>query len=73
MFHITLHLGVIEFSTNETFGVKHGIFRICVECILGRVANTIQHRSKQKSCEERRVEAYSRSSSEKLTHEGVIR
>ena len=38
--HIALDLGIVYFATNETLGVKHGIFRVRVECVLCRITNT---------------------------------
>ena len=39
MFHVALEFIVVHLTTDETFGVKHGILRVGVESILGRVSD----------------------------------
>jgi hypothetical protein len=37
--HVALHVLVVHFAANETFGVKNGIFRVRVEGIFSAVTN----------------------------------
>lgn len=40
VFDVALEFIVVHLTANETFGVEHGIFRVGMEGILGRVSDT---------------------------------
>ena len=39
MLHVALDFWVISLSSDESFGVEHGVFRVGVECILSGVTD----------------------------------
>lgn len=41
MFLVTLDFGIPQLAANQAFGVKHSVFRIRMEGILGSVTDTI--------------------------------
>ena len=70
--HVALDLRIVILAADKTLCVEDSVFGVGVECILGRVTDTerkfsIQNVNKRRKC------TYSRSSSVKETHEGVIR
>ena len=71
--HVALDLGVIELATNETLGVEDGVLRVGVERVLRTITNTRDAWVGTPLRKWNKGRTYSRSSSEKLTHEGVIR
>ena len=72
MLHVTLDLGFVILTTNKTLGIEDGVLRVGVERVLRAVTNTTttheQHTTRGAT-----QRTHSRSSSEKLTHDGVIR
>ena len=74
MLHVTLDVGVVIFTTNETFRVEDGVLRVCVESILRAVTDSAE-KTMVRGIFHRRLDftTHNRSSSEKLTHDGVIR
>ena len=68
--HILLNIGVVHLAANETLGIEDGVLGVGVEGVLGGVTDTA--RMSKKSYRAHR-NTYSRSSSLKLTQEGVIR
>jgi hypothetical protein len=69
--HIPFEFIVIHLTTNQTFGVEDSVLGVGMEGILGRVSNAGKILSQAKGRMKKRT--YSRSSSVKPTHEGVIR
>lgn len=39
MFHIRLHNGIVEFSANQSLGVKNGVVRVFGILVFGSVSN----------------------------------
>jgi hypothetical protein len=71
--HISLQLLFVHFTTNETLSVENGVLGIGVVCVLGGVPDTRTDDSQYMESDTETWITYSRSSSVKLTHEGVIR
>lgn len=72
MLLVALDLRIVIFTTNETLRIKDSVLGVRGVGILGSVTNT-EHKTSI-ICERHKcVRTYSRSSSEKLTHDGVIR
>ena len=72
MLHVALDFRLVILATNETLCVEDGVFRVGMECILRAVTNTARLQMSQEG-EATEGVTHSRSSSEKLTQEGVIR
>ena len=70
--HCTHDLVVIVFVADEALGVKDHVFGVGVECILHSIADT-EKKYKQVMKQWQMSAVYSRSSSVKLTQDGVIR
>ena len=75
MFLVTLDLRIVHLATNQTLSVEDSVFRVGVEGVLGSVADTVETNatSEAQPYGPTNRGTYSRSSSEKDTHEGVIR
>lgn len=74
MFKVTLQLWLFNLTTNETLGVKDRVGRVGVKCVLGRITDPgLWVSTKIEGRGEMAGRTYSRSSSVKATHEGVIR
>ena len=72
MLDVALQLRFFHFTTDESLGVEDCVGRVSVEHIFGRVTDT-GLRIRMGWGRKKGGRAYSRSSSEKATHEGVIR
>ena len=68
---VALDLGVVDLAADQTLGVEDRVFGVRVVRVFRGVADTVFFISG--SGRWSREGAYSRSSSEKATHEGVIR
>ena len=42
MLLVTLDFRIVNLTTNQTFGIKDGVFRVRVEGVLGGVPNTVR-------------------------------
>lgn len=71
--HVALDLGVVGLAANKTLGVEDGVLRVGVERVLRTITNTRDAWVGTPLRKWNKGRTYSRSSSEKLTHEGVIR
>ena len=72
MLLITQYFWIIHLTTDETLSVEDGVFRVGVEGVLGGITDTKSTIS-GRSFRTVKSLTYSRSSSVKETHEGVIR
>lgn len=72
MLHVLLDLRVGELAPDEALGVEDRVARVGVEGVFGGLANSAE--DGQWACGEvgEGLETYNRSSSPKLTQEGVI-
>ena len=69
---VTLNLGIVDLAADETLSIKDRVLWVRVVGVLGSISDT-EYVTFSLDRQERKRHAYSRSSSVKLTHEGVIR
>ena len=75
MFLVTLDFRIVHLATNQTLSVKDSVFRVGMEGVLGGVTDTggSERTVRNVTLGHDQHKTHSRSSSEKETHEGVIR
>jgi hypothetical protein len=74
MLLVALDFRIFQLATNQTLSVKDSVFRVGVEGILSGVTDTTKVNPQlEMELEDLMSKTHSRSSSEKETHEGVIR
>jgi len=78
MLLVSLDFRVIHLTTNQTLSIKDSVFRVGVEGVLGGVTDTEEMNDPLETepddwLADKGKRTHSRSSSEKETHEGVIR